>query len=55
MERGLSLIGELNVEISFFTDLLHKGQWVSGLADKGRLSVNFPPQTLQLPSLSSYS
>ena len=55
IESGLSLIGELKLEISFFTGFLHRGQLVSGVAERGRLRVNCPPQTLQLPSFSAYS
>jgi hypothetical protein len=54
-DSGFSLMGELNVEIIFRTGFLHAGQFVNGLADSGRRSVNFPPQTAQSPSHNSYS
>jgi hypothetical protein len=54
-DNGLSFIGELNDEIIFRTGFLHAGQFVNGLADSGRFSVNFPPHTAQLPSHNSYS
>lgn len=54
-DNGLSFSGELNVERIFRTGFLHAGQWVNGLADSGRRSVNFPPHTAQSPSHSSYS
>ena len=47
--------GELNVERILRTGFLHAGQCVSGLADSGRFSVNFPLQTAQSPSHNSYS
>jgi hypothetical protein len=37
------------------TGFRHTGQWVNGLADNGRRSVNLPPHTLQSPSHNSYS
>src|SRR5438034_9868621 len=55
MESGLSLMGELNEEMILRTGFLHAGQFVSGLADSGRRSVNLPPHTLQSPSHNSYS
>jgi hypothetical protein len=55
METGLSFCGELKPEMILRTGFLHAGQCVSGLADSGRRNVNFPPQTLQSPSHSSYS
>src|ERR1035437_1003826 len=55
MDNGLSLCGELKVEMILRTGFLHAGQCVSGLAESGRRRVNFPPQTLQSPSHSSYS
>lgn len=48
-------LGELNADHALRTGLLHAGQSVSGLAESGRKRVNFPPQTLQSPSQSSYS
>ena len=54
-DSGFSFNGELNDEIIFRTGFLHAGQFVNGLADSGRLSVNFPPHTLQSPSHNSYS
>src|SRR5476649_3087238 len=45
----------LNVDKILRTGFLHAGQFVSGLAESGRFNVNFPPQTLQPPSHSSYS
>ena len=48
-------LGELNTEKTLRTGFLQAGQFVSGLADKGRFKVNLPPQTAQLPSHSSYS
>jgi hypothetical protein len=54
-ESGLSFLGELNAEKTFRTGFLQAGQLVNGFADSGRLSVNFPPHTTQLPSHSSYS
>src|SRR5208283_2306565 len=55
MDSGLSLCGVLKPEKIFRTGFLHAGQFVSGLAESGRFKVNFPPQTTQLPSQSSYS
>ena len=55
IESGLSLTGELNVEMTLRTGRLHAGHLVRGGADRGLRSVNFPPQTLQSPSHSSYS
>jgi hypothetical protein len=52
IERDL---GELKVDQTFRTGFLHAGQFVSGLADTGRRSVNLPPHTGQFPSQSSYS
>ena len=54
-DSGLSFIGELKDEIIFRTGFLHAGQFVNGLADSGRRSVNFPPHTAQPPSHNSYS
>ena len=42
-------------EMIFRTGFLQAGQCVSGAAESGRFRVNVPPQTLQLPSQSSYS
>ena len=55
MDRGLSLTGELKLEMIFRTGFLQAGQLVKGLAESGRRRVNFPPHTLQSPSHSSYS
>jgi hypothetical protein len=55
MDSGLSLCGVLKPEMIFRTGFLHAGQCVSGLAESGRFYVNFPPQTTQPPSHSSYS
>jgi hypothetical protein len=55
MDNGLSLCGELKVEMILRTGFLHAGQCVSGLAESGRRNVNFPPHTLHSPSHSSYS
>jgi len=55
MDSGLSLCGVLKPEMIFRTGFLHAGQFVSGLAESGRFNVNFPPQTTQWPSHSSYS
>ena len=55
IESGLSFTGELNVERILRTGFLHAGHCVSGGAESGRRKVNLPPQTLQLPSQSSYS
>src|SRR5208283_1048779 len=55
MDSGLSLCGELKVEMILRTGFLHAGQCVSGLADSGRRNVNLPPHTLQSPSHNSYS
>src|SRR4051812_19641472 len=41
--EGLSLMGELNEEMILRTGFLHAGQFVNGLAESGRCSVNFPP------------
>jgi len=54
-DSGLSFIGELNEEMILRTGFLQAGQCVSGLAESGRRSVNFPPHTLQSPSHNSYS
>ena len=35
--------------------LVTAGQFVSGLAERGRCNVNFPPHTGQPPSQTSYS
>lgn len=40
IESGLSLIGELKLEISFFTAFLQSGQFVSGGAERGLRRVN---------------
>jgi hypothetical protein len=54
--RAISFpFSELNVEKILRTGLRHAGQFVSGVAESGRFNVNFPPQTLQSPSHSSYS
>jgi len=50
-----AVFGELNVDQILRTGFLHAGQFVSGFAESGRRSVNFPPHTGQLPSQSSYS
>jgi len=50
-----SAFGELKVDQTFRTGFLHAGQFVSGLAETGRRSVNLPPHTGQPPSQSSYS
>jgi len=42
MDSGLSLCGELKLEMILRTGFLHAGQFVSGLADSGRFKVNFP-------------
>src|SRR6266446_8585038 len=55
METGFNLIGELKVEITFRTGFLQAGHRLSSGALKGRRRVNFPPQTAQFPSHSSYS
>src|ERR1017187_7269904 len=55
MDNGLSLCGELKVEMILRTGFLHAGQCVSGLAESGRRKVKLPPQTLQSPSHNSYS
>ena len=55
MDSGLSLCGVLKPEMILRTGFLHAGQFVSGLAESGRFKVNFPPQTTQWPSHSSYS
>ena len=55
METGLSFCGELKLEMILRTGFLQAGQFVSGWAESGRFNVNFPPQTLQSPSHSSYS
>src|ERR1035441_6615191 len=55
MDNGLSLCGELKVEMILRTGFLHAGQCVRGLAESGRRKVKLPPQTLQSPSHSSYS
>lgn len=55
IDNGLSLTGELKVEMIFRTGFLHAGHCVRGAAESGRRSVNFPPHTLQSPSHSSYS
>jgi hypothetical protein len=47
--------GELNVDQILRTGFLQAGQFVSGLAERGRCNVNLPPQTGQPPSQSSYS
>src|SRR5678816_2188206 len=54
-ESGLSLLGDVNVEITLRTGFLHAGHRVNSGALKGRRNVNFPPQTVQSPSQSSYS
>jgi hypothetical protein len=55
MDRGLLCTGELKLEMSLRTGLLHKGHLVSSGALIGRRRVNFPPQTMHSPSQSSYS
>jgi len=55
MDRGFSLMGELNEEINLRTGLLQAGHLAKGAAFKGRIKVNLPPHTLQSPSQSSYS
>jgi hypothetical protein len=54
-ERGFSLMGELKLERILRTGFLQAGQFVSGLAERGRRKVNFPPHTAQPPSVNSYS
>ena len=54
-ESGLSLTGELKLEMTLRTGFLQAGQWVRGFAESGRRRVNRPPQTLQSPSQTSYS
>ena len=48
-------MGELKAEMTFRTGFLQAGHWVNGFALNGRSKVNLPPQTLQSPSLNSYS
>lgn len=55
IDSGFSFTGEWNAERTFRTGFLQAGQCVSGAAESGRRSVNFPPQTLQSPSHNSYS
>jgi hypothetical protein len=50
-----SAFGELKVDQILRTGFLQAGQLLSGFAESGRCNVNFPPQTAQLPSQSSYS
>jgi len=50
-----TFLGELKVDQILRTGFLHAGQFVSGLAESGRCSVNFPPHTGQPPSQTSYS
>ena len=46
MDSGLSLCGVLKPEMILRTGFLHAGQFINGLADSGRCSVNFPPHDL---------
>lgn len=55
MDNGLSFMGENTLEMIFRTGLRQAGHCFSSGALRGRRSVNFPPQTTQLPSQSSYS
>ncbi|HEX3100587.1 MAG TPA: hypothetical protein VHQ01_02285 [Pyrinomonadaceae bacterium] len=55
IESGFNLCGVLKLEMILRTGFLQAGHFSSGGADSGRLSVNLPPQTTQLPSHSSYS
>jgi hypothetical protein len=55
MDSGLSLCGELKVEMILRTGFLQAGHFVNSGALNGRRRVNFPPQTLHSPSQSSYS
>jgi hypothetical protein len=47
--------GELKLEKTLRTGFLQAGHLVKGEAERGRKRVNFPPQTAQSPSQSSYS
>jgi hypothetical protein len=55
MDSGLSLCGELKVEMILRTGFLQAGHFFNSGALTGRRRVNFPPQTLHSPSQSSYS
>ena len=55
MESGLSLWGVEKPEMILRTGFLQAGQLVRGLAERGRLRVNLPPQARHSPSQSSYS
>src|SRR5688572_11180359 len=55
MERGLSFCGELKLEMILRTGLRQRGHFSRGGRLTGRFNVNLPPQTLQSPSISSYS
>jgi len=50
-----TFFGELKVEKMRRTGFLQAGHLVNAAAESGRLSVNFPPHTLQSPSQISYS
>jgi hypothetical protein len=54
-ESGFSFVGEFTREIILRTGLRHSGHFVRGARDAGLRKLNFPPQTLQSPSQSSYS
>src|SRR4051812_34546703 len=55
IESGFSLVGELNDEMILRTGLRQSGHFSKGGRLTGRFNVNFPPQTLQSPSINSYS
>jgi hypothetical protein len=55
IESGFSFVGELNVEMILRTGFLQSGHFSNGGRVTGRFNVNLPPQTLQSPSINSYS
>lgn len=48
-------LGVLTCEMALRTFFLQRGHFVSGSRSMGRRSSKRPPQTLQSPSMSSYS
>jgi hypothetical protein len=55
MDNGFNLVGELTCEMIFRTGFRQSGHLASGGREAGRRRLNWPPQTLQSPSHSSYS
>jgi hypothetical protein len=54
-DNGFVSFGVLKVEITFRTAFLQRGHFSRASRPIGRCNENFPPQTLQSPSHTSYS